>query len=150
MTVVNPEIEADIADVLASATAGEAARYFAASVAALAMDSALLWLAARELEIAPWLAGAASYTAGLILIYTLSTSWVFAERVEDDRFREFLLFAALGVVGLALNSITLFTATGFGMALLPAKALSAGIGFTVNFASRKMFLFSKSRPAKRA
>ena len=121
---------------------GEALRYLIASIVALALDIGLLWLGTREFAMASWLAGAFAYAAGLVLVYVLSVRWVFAHRAVRDARSEFLVFAALGLGGLLLNSATLFFATGFGLALPFAKGLSAAIGFVTNFVSRKLLLFS--------
>ena len=123
---------------------GEALRYLMASVAALALDALLLWVGVKDFAMAPWLAGAFAYGAGLVLVYFLSIHWVFKERSVRDPRGEFALFAALGLVGLVLNSATLSVATALGLALPLAKGLSAGIGFTTNFISRKVLLFSGS------
>lgn len=132
-----------------SPLAGEAVRYLAASVAALALDAGLLAAGVRGLALEPWLAGALSYAAGLVFIYAVSVRWVFAERTVHDPRREFVAFAVLGLVGLCLNSAVLYAATAAGLALPFAKALSAGIGFTANFVSRKALLFSAARRAER-
>jgi putative flippase GtrA len=125
-----------------SPAAGEAVRYLAASVAALTVDALLLWVGVEAVGVAPWLAGAVSYAAGLVLVYQLSIRWVFARRAMRSTRGEFAVFAVLGLFGLALNSATLYVATDLGMALAWAKALSAGIGFVANFVSRKLLLFS--------
>ena len=104
----------------------------------------------KDFAMAPWLAGALSYGAGLALIYALSIHWVFKERTVSDPRGEFVLFAALGLVGLVLNSATLSVATALGLALPLAKGLSAGIGFTANFISRKVLLFSGSKSGSRS
>lgn len=127
----------------------EAARYLAASVAALALDASLLFVLA-SCGLAPWLAGALAYLAGLVLIYKLSTRWVFVHREVADHRREFLVFAALGGVGLVLNSLTLYVATAAGLALPIAKAIAAGIGFAANFVSRKLVLFTVHHRARGA
>ncbi len=125
-----------------TSTRGEALRYLIASIAALSLDAATLWLGVTTLAWPAWLTGAFAYAAGLILIYVLSIRWVFARRTVRDARGEFLMFAALGLVGLLLNSVTLSVATGLGLALPVAKALSAGIGFVANFVTRKVLLFS--------
>jgi putative flippase GtrA len=119
----------------------EALRYLIASVAALSLDAGLLWVGAREFGIAPWLAGAGSYLAGLVLIYVLSVRWVFARRALVNQRKEFVVFAALGATGLLINSTVLFGATTLGCGLPLAKALAAGLGFVANFVSRKVLLF---------
>ncbi len=125
---------------------GEAGRYLIASVAALALDAGLLFVGVKALSLTPWLAGAIAYGAGLVFIYLLSTRWVFANRVVRDPAKEFLVFALLGVVGLVLNSLTLFVATTIGLALPLAKLLSAGLGFVANFVTRKVLLFASPEP----
>jgi putative flippase GtrA len=126
--------------------AGEAARYFAASLAALLIDAGLLFIGVQGFGLPVWLAGALAYGAGLVLIYQLSIRWVFADRALHDGRSEFVVFAILGIFGLVLNSATLFVATSLGLALPFAKIVSAAIGFVANFASRKCLLFSARKP----
>ena len=121
---------------------GEACRYGIASAAALALDFSLLWICVHALTQPLWLAGAIGYLAGLVLIYVLSVRWVFRHRQIRDPRREFMIFALLGCVGLVLNSLTLIVATGLGATLVVAKFVSAAIGFSSNFAIRKLVLFS--------
>ncbi len=124
----------------------EVVRYLAASVAALSLDAALLWAGVERVGLPVWLAGSVAYLAGLVLIYVLSVRWVFARRAFRDARDEFVLFAALGLLGLMLNALTLFVGTALGLALPLAKAASAGIGFTANFVTRKVLLFSVAKP----
>ncbi len=120
----------------------EAIRYLVASVAALGLDAATLSAGVSWLELPVWFAGAVAYFVGLVLIYLLSIHWVFARRAVARASSEFVIFAALGVFGLFLNSVTLYVGTVLGLHLVVAKALSAGIGFAANFATRKVLLFS--------
>lgn len=124
---------------------GEAFRYGIASAAALALDFSLLWFCVHVLTLSLWLAGAIGYLTGLALIYVLSVRWVFRYRRVRDRRREFMIFALLGCVGLVMNSVTLIVATGLGATLAVAKFASAAIGFSSNFAIRKLVLFSTKR-----
>ncbi len=135
--------------VATSPLAGEAIRYLAASIAALALDAGLLAVGVRMLALAPWVAGALSYAAGLGFIYVVSIRWVFAERIVRDPKREFAAFALLGLFGLCVNSGVLYAATTVGVGLPLAKALSAGIGFVANFVSRKALLFTAARRSVR-
>ena len=149
MSMISVPVEANVAVASASAMEpaaasprGEALRYLVASIAALSLDAGLLWCGVRWLALPAWAAGAIGYGAGLLLVYVLSIRWVFARRAVRDARGEFVVFAALGLVGLLLNSLTLQVATGLGLALPFAKAVSAGIGFAANFATRKVLLFS--------
>ena len=148
MTMIDLEVAADSPAVRApdGLFACEAVRYFLASLAALTLDASLLWLGVTRLGQPAWLAGAIAYAAGLVLIYALSVRWVFAARAVSDTRSEFMIFAALGLVGIALNSVTLYVATAAGLALPLAKAISAAIGFVANFISRKAILFSTRAP----
>ena len=121
----------------------EASRYFLASLAALTLDATLLWFGVTTLALPAWVAGALAYFAGLMLIYGLSVRWVFARRAVTDARSEFMIFAALGLIGMALNSGTLYVATSAGLALPLAKGVSAAIGFLANFVSRKAILFTQ-------
>jgi len=143
MTTEQLVVEASAPIVSASSDArGEALRYLVASIAALALDAALLWIGVNGFGIVPWVVGAVAYLAGLVLIYFLSVLWVFGRRTVESRAGEFAIFAALGVLGLVVNSTTLYVATAAGLALPLAKMLSAAIGFCVNFISRKAVLFN--------
>ena len=127
----------------------EATRYVVASLAALTFDAGLLWFATQQLRLSSWLAGALAYGSGLVLVYVLSIHWVFSCRTVGDTKREFVIFALLGVIGLVLNSLTLYAAAGVGVALPFAKVMSAGVSFIANFACRKILLFTRS-PLSRA
>ncbi len=144
MTMIDTEVaaEATVFETVDGSQASEAGRYFLASVAALNLDATLLWIGVTKLGLPAWVAGAIAYAAGLALIYGLSVQWVFAQRAVSDARSEFIIFAALGTVGLALNSGTLYVATAAGIALPLAKGISAAIGFVANFISRKAILFS--------
>lgn len=144
MTMIDMEVAAEVPVFAAvgGSRAGEAVRYFLASVAALTLDATLLWCGVTKLGLPAWFAGAIAYAVGLILIYGLSVRWVFARRAVSDARSEFMIFAALGLFGMALNSGTLYVATTAGLALPLAKGISAAIGFVANFISRKAILFS--------
>lgn len=143
MTMPAADLSVEAPPAVASLTTqAEAARYLAASVAALSLDAAVLWVVVEAFAVPVWLAGAIAYAAGLVLIYVLSIRWVFRRRTLHNARREFIVFALLGIIGLVLNSATLSVATALGLALPLAKALSAGIGFVSNFVSRKIFLFA--------
>jgi len=146
MSIIVAKLDAPALEPVATIVTGEAVRYLIASVAALALDSLLLWLGTRSFGLPAWLAGAFAYGTGLVFMYVVSNvvsiRWVFASRALRNARREFVVFAVLGLSGLLLNSLTLYVATGMGIALPVAKILSAGFGFVTNFVSRKLFLFS--------
>lgn len=142
MTDTDHAVETPGFTIAGGSRAAEALRYALASAAALALDASLLWVGVTRFGLPPWFAGAITYAAGLAVIYLLSVRWVFARRAVPDARSEFVIFAALGLFGMALNSGTLYAATAAGLALPIAKGISAAIGFAANFVSRRAILFS--------
>lgn len=90
-----------------------------------------------------------SFVAGLLVNYFLSTFWIFKSSKINNRFLEFLSFAAIGVVGLLL---TLGITWGFEAALkdvtslyqIIAKVVSTAVSFLWNFFARKYLLFNRN------
>jgi putative flippase GtrA len=68
--------------------------------------------------------------------------WVFNRRALGDVRTEFVLFALVGLVGLALNELVLWLLTGlFGLFYLVSKFASVTLIFLWNFGARKWLLF---------
>ncbi len=119
----------------------EFARYFLASLGALALDVGILWLAAHWLHYL--LAASLGFIAGACLIYLLSTRWVFrCRKLAGKAPIEFSAFVAIGLAGLTLNDYVIYLAVAqFALDLLVAKALAAGASFLFNYTARKLALF---------
>jgi len=119
----------------------EFGRYFLASLAALALDVAVLHLAAAWMHYL--LAASLGFGVGAGAIYLLSTRWVFRRRKLAGKTPvEFSAFVAIGLAGLALNDFVIYLAVdGLGLALLAAKAVAAGASFLFNYTARKLALF---------
>ena len=122
--------------------AGEGARYFAASLAALGLDWMVLVTLVRVAGVAVPTAGGIGYLSGMVLAYVLSIRWVFRDRSLRDWQAEFLVFALVGACGLVLTELLLWLLSVRGA--LPvelAKIVTAGAVFLFNFAGRKWLLF---------
>lgn len=124
--------------------ADEGVRYFAASALALAIDfgtySGLIRLAGVDYLVAAPI----GFALGLVTIYTLSIRWVFRQRRLKDARAEFTLFAMLGLAGMALNQLIVFSGVQWlALSYELAKVLSAGAVFCFNFVSRKLLLFTR-------
>ena len=119
----------------------EFGRYFLASLAALALDVAVLHLATAWMHYL--LAASLGFGVGAGAIYLLSTRWVFRRRKLAGKAPvEFSAFVAIGLAGLALNDFVIYLAVdGHGLALLAAKAVAAGASFLFNYTARKLALF---------
>jgi putative flippase GtrA len=124
--------------------ADEGIRYFAASALALAVDfvtySGLIRLAGVNYLVA----APVGFSLGIVLIYLLCVRWVFRHRRLRDARAEFALFAVLAIAGLGLNQFIVYAGVErFGLVYELAKAVSAGVVFCFNFATRKLLLFTK-------
>ena len=121
----------------------DAFKYGLASVAALALDWGLLAFLSGPGGLHYQLAGAIGFCAGLALAYALSVTLVFLNRRVGSRLVEFLGFAAIGLCGLALNSILLWAFVEHAhLSVNIAKAPTTGLVFLFNFFSRRTLLFS--------
>lgn len=129
----------------------ELAKYFGASVVALAVDWGLLSLLTRAFEVPTLVAATVSFLAGVAVVYVLSVRFVFREHSAQDRRWEFLVFLLIGVAGLALNDALLWV-LGHELGLAPdvAKAPVAGATFVFNFGLRKALLFTRPKRAAAA
>jgi putative flippase GtrA len=123
------------------APAAELLRYLTVSGIALAVDAAVLLLAAIFVHYL-W-AATFGFLLGAIASYTLSVRWVFRHRrLAATPKTEFAAFAAVGVVGLGLNNLVIFSAVEHaGFSLLVAKGIAAMLTFTFNYGMRKWGLF---------
>jgi putative flippase GtrA len=134
---VAPSLEA-----LGSETTREFLRYLAASALALLIDTGTLWILTSVLNVQYLISGAVAFLLGLSVVYILSVLWVFEHRSLRSVPVEFLVFATIGVIGLALNEGVLWLFTGFfGFHYLASKGISVVIVFSWNFIARKFLLF---------
>lgn len=132
-----------IESTLGDKTLHELIRYFLASVAALAVDFSILTLLTSFAGVHYLLSGGAAFTLGLLVIYVLSVHWVFDARPTSSWLREFFIFAAIGVVGLAINELVLWIFTSvLGFFYVYSKIFSIVLVFSWNFGARKTILFS--------
>ncbi len=98
------------------------------------------------------LANALGFLVGLATNYTLSIIWIFRYQ-NINRVKEFLSFALIGIMGLAIKLITvgclerfLFNMNASLLGIVPMVTVVAAIGTVVafiwNFLARKLFLYS--------
>jgi putative flippase GtrA len=119
-------------------------RYALCSLLALGVDMGLLLLLHHVAGLHYLLAAAVGFMAGLFVAYALSVRFAFSQRRVADARSEFILFASVGLLGLALTQILLHAfVDGTGMAVAPAKIVTAGFVFLFNFGARKVLLFTQ-------
>ena len=121
---------------------GQMLGYAAASGCALVVDVGML---AFLVQYCSWwylTAASASFMTGVVVAYRISTHYVFSDRRIRNRPIEFISFAAIGALGLALNAAVIFTGVRFcRLNYLEAKCIAAGFTFICNFFSRRQLLF---------
>lgn len=86
---------------------------------------------------------AIAFIIGLTVNYLLSISWVFNKNRSAKPWVEFLVFALIGVIGLGLNELIMYVATGLiAIHYMLSKLISTGIVFCWNFFARKFIIFN--------
>ena len=124
---------------------GEGSRYLAAAAVSLVLDFGCYVALIRLAGVHYLLAAPAGFTLGLIVIYTLSVRWVFPVRRLEDKRLEFLVFACIGLIGLAFNEAVIYAGVEWlALGYEPAKLLSAAVVFGFNFGCRKFLLFTRA------
>jgi len=96
------------------------------------------------------LATACGFTAGLAYNYVLSTRFVF--KIIDPgaarhKIRSFVLFAIIGVAGLALTELCMYAGTRLlGQRFyLAVKVVTAGLVLLWNYGARKLIIFKGAK-----
>jgi len=124
----------------------QAFRYiFVGAVATVADIYCLHTLIARAHV--PYLESAAvAFVVGLIVNYALSIRWVFASRTMGNRTVEFAVFGAIGLAGLGLTELVMWTSVEkLGLGVMLAKLLAVVVVFAWNFGLRRALLFRERR-----
>ncbi len=126
----------------------QAARYGVTGLVAFLVDFGLL-VALTELAGMHYLIAAVwGFLGGLVTNYALSIRWVFSNRVLRDRRAEFIVFALVGIAGLLVTELVLWTGTE--LLLLDyriSKLLAVILVLGWNFGLRKALLFRNARSA---
>lgn len=125
-------------------TLWEGSRYLFASALALAVDAGTYVALIRLGGVQYLVSAPLGFVLGVIVIYFLSTRWVFRERRISDARREFVIFVFIGILGLLLNELIIFLGVDrLALSYELAKIASAGIVFSFNFGARKLLLFTR-------
>ena len=123
--------------------AREAFSYAAVSGVAFACDFATLAFLVQILNWHYLAAASAAFMVGAVVAYLLSVRYVFRFRRIEDRRVEFVGFAAIGAVGLAVNACVIFAGVEWlHLHYLLAKVLAGGLTFVLNYVVRRVTLFT--------
>jgi putative flippase GtrA len=118
-------------------------RYFVASVLALGVDVATLYLLMLAFAIGPDVAAAGGYLVGVVVHYWASRRFVFsAGWLDHTRLAEFGAFLATGIGGLLLTfGIVHLLAARLGFPVLAAKGAAVAVSFVVVYLVRASLVF---------
>ena len=117
-------------------------RYFFVGGFAFVVDFGLLYILTEYARLHYLLSATLSFIAGLLVNYIISYLWVFNGSKFKNRLVEFLFFAAIGVVGLALNDALIWLFTDcIGTHYMFSKIVAAAMVYLWNFFARKDLVF---------
>lgn len=117
-------------------------RYTLVGGVALIFDFGLLFILTEYLNIYYLVSAAIAFLLGLTINYLLSVRWVFEKRSAKSKHVEFVIFALIGIVGLALNEFIIWFFTEIvNTHYLYSKLISTALVYLWNFFIRKFTLF---------
>ena len=104
---------------------------------------ALLFILTEFADINYLIAAIIAFTTGMLIVYLLSISWVFPNRSLKSRQKEIWIFFVIGVIGLGLNEVIIWSFTEFvNFHYMASKLISTMIVYFWNFFNRKYILFN--------
>ncbi len=87
----------------------------------------------------------ASFVISVTVNYILSITFVFETDKKKNRFREFVVFVLLSIIGLAINELCMWIAGELlGIHYMISKIGATAIVMVYNFITRKIFIEKKS------
>lgn len=117
-------------------------RSLVVSVIAFIADFGMLVVFKEFLGIHYLLAAALSFGVGVVVNYTLSVRWVFADRKLASRHAEFIIFLTICAIGLGLNLMIIAGMVQFlNIDYRVAKIVATIVVFFWNFIARKKILY---------
>ncbi len=115
----------------------------ATSLLAFAADIGLLALLTEAAGLHYLISACFSFLVGTTVSYVLSVKWVFPVRRLSSKSVEYVLYIAVGAVGLGLNEALLWVFTEpLGIFYMASKVIAAALIFFWNFGARRLILFT--------
>ena len=106
------------------------------------VDFGMLFLLTHYFYVHYLISAAIAFCLGLTVNYLISIVWVFTKRSIEKRWLEFVLYSIIGIVGLGLNELIMWVATGLiGLFYLISKVISTAVVYLWNFSARRFILF---------
>ena len=117
-------------------------RYTFVGGIAFVVDFATLYSLTEFVKIFYLVSASIAFLLGLAVNYLLSTKWVFHNRIIENKWKEFIIFALIGILGLAANNLFIWFFTEIiQVYYLISKIFSTFLVYLWNFFARKLILF---------
>ena len=117
-------------------------RYVIVGFIAFGVDFGTLYVMTDLMGVHYLLSNALGFIFGLVINYLLSIQWVFANRKMEDRRKEFTVFSLIGVIGLIINQLVMWTFTEYlAVYYLYSKVIATAVVFFWNFFARRHIVF---------
>ncbi|TBR14096.1 GtrA family protein [Rugosibacter aromaticivorans] len=118
-------------------------RYLGVGGLSFAVDFAFLYYLTEYVGIHYLISASLAFCVGLTTNYLLCLAWVFDFRRMPNRWHEFMVFSAIGFIGLLLNNLLLWLLTEHaGLYYLLSKIIATAAILFFNFSLRRWLLFS--------
>ena len=119
---------------------GQAIKFGFVGVIAFGIDYGLLVLLTQIFGVNYLVSATVSFIVALVFNYVASMRFVFSRKAGVSRVREFVLFAVLAVIGLALNDLVMWAGVSIGIDYRIVKFGASAIVMVYNFITRKKLL----------
>lgn len=117
-------------------------RYTFVGGIAFIFDFGSLFILTEYFNVYYLISAALAFLLGLTINYVLSIIWVFDKRAIKSKYIEFVIFTLIGIVGLALNELLMWSFTEIlNTHYLFSKLLTTALVYMWNFSIRKFILF---------
>ena len=126
---------------------GPFARYLSSSVVSLCADAGA-FLILLQLGMAPARAAALGFVLGIAVNWVVSSRVLFADclaQAGPERRRQQLLFLVSALVGLALTTAIVGSASALAINPRLAKLFAVGVSFVTTSAMRHLLVFTRAR-----
>lgn len=113
-------------------------KYFGAALVGFIFDFGILIIATSVLGLHYLIGATCGFIVGLIVVYILSSRYVFGESKLKNKNYEIIIFALIGVVGLLiLNSLMWIFTSVLGILYIVSKIIATVVVYAWNFFARR-------------
>lgn len=125
----------------------QAFKYFMAGGVCTLLDFFLLYILTHYFGLNYLKSSIFSFMSGTFINYYICTVWIFSIRVIENKYREFIYYSIITIVGLSINTILIFTFTEiFHFYFMLSKLMAVFVTYWWNFGARKYFLHTIKNP----